>query len=103
MEKNTQHLEHYFSLIKFPLITEKTLDLSQQNVYSFILDKSLSKKSIKTIFETFFMIKIDEIKTCNLPVKMKRVGKFLGKKSNYKKAYIKLKSGYSLNEVFGKE
>jgi ribosomal protein L23 len=38
--------------------------------------------------------------TANLPVKTKRVGKFIGKKASYKKAYVKLKAGETISDLF---
>lgn len=100
MEKHNRTLGDLFLLIKYPLITEKSSYLYKRDIYTFIVDKSMTKFEIKSAFENFFSIKIVEIKTMNLAIKKKKVGKFLGNKPNYKKIYIKLKKGYYINGLF---
>jgi large subunit ribosomal protein L23 len=80
-------------LVKFPLITEKSVNLYENNTYVFIVDKSMTKPEIKYVLEKIFDIKIVKINTALLPIKTKRVGKYRGKKSVYKKTFIRLKEG----------
>lgn len=88
------------SLIKYPLITEKAINLYGAQQYTFIVEKSLSKTEIKYTLEKFFNVKIIDVCTLMIPSKTRRVGKFIGKKSLYKKAYIKLKEGDSIKTLF---
>lgn len=100
MENNNQKLGSLLNQIKYPLLTEKAIGLSSNRQYAFIVDRTLNKFDIKYALENMFNIRIISIKTCNLPVKIKRVGKFSGKKSLYKKAYVKLKVGDSITGLF---
>lgn len=94
------NLGDLLALIKYPAITEKSMSLYGNRFYTFIVDRSLTKLEIKYILEKIFKVTITEVKTCVMPVKKRRVGKFLGKKSRYKKTYIKLKTGQSITELF---
>ena len=47
-----------------------------------------------------FDVSIININTCNLPLKKRRVGKFIGKRATYKKAYIQLKKGDTISNLF---
>jgi large subunit ribosomal protein L23 len=100
MENRKRDFGALLSLIKYPLLTEKAINLCENQQYTFIVDKSLTKVEIKYVFEKIFNVTILNIKTCNLPLKNKRVGKFLGKKALYKKTYIKLKEGDSIANLF---
>jgi large subunit ribosomal protein L23 len=100
MEKLTNNIGDLLSLIKYPLITEKSTSLSSNKQYTFIVDKSLTKIEIKLLIEKIFNVKVIKIGTMILPTKTKRVGKFIGKKATYKKTYIRLKEGDFINDLF---
>jgi len=100
MENLTYNLGNLLSLIKYPLITEKSFGLYENRQYSFIVDKSLSKSELKYTLEKIFSVKIIDISTMILPIKYKKVGKFIGKRSSYKKVIIKLKEGDSIKNIF---
>ena len=100
METRKRNFGDLLNLIKYPLLTEKATKLCENQQYTFIVDKSLTKIEIKYVFEKIFSVAILNIKTCNLPLKNKRVGKFSGKKALYKKTYIKLKAGDSIANLF---
>lgn len=84
-------------LIKYPLVTDKTTRLLNNSQYTFIVDPKISKIEIKKTIEFIFDVKIIKINTSHLPIKKRRVGQFIGTKSHYKKAIIKLSKGYSIN------
>ena len=77
-------------LLKYPLLTEKTIKLIEQNQYSFAVDTCATKPFIKTIIEDIFDVKVIAINTALQPVKKRRVGKFIGKKTQYKRAIVTL-------------
>jgi ribosomal protein L23 len=81
------------TLIKYPLITEKTIYLSKKYFKcSFIIDRSLNKKNIKNLFEKLFNTHIIKINTCNLPIKKKQKNQIIGFKAKYKKVIIHFNS-----------
>lgn len=83
-------------LIKYPIITDKTTKLIEENQYSFAVDRKANKIYIKKAIEYIFNVKVKNINTCNCTGKIKKVGKFIGNKANYKKAFITLYEGYTI-------
>lgn len=94
------NLDDLLIQIKYPIVSEKTMQLSKLNQYGFLVDKSLKKPQIKFVLEKMFKVTIVGIRTLNLPVKHKRVGKYRGKKSLYKKVYIKVQTEEQLSMLF---
>jgi large subunit ribosomal protein L23 len=87
------------NLIKYPLSTEKSVNLYNNRQYTFIVSKELKKEQIKYILEKIFNVTIIAVNTCILPIQKRRVGRFTGKKTNYKKAYITLKEGNQIADL----
>lgn len=81
------------SIIKYPILTEKTYQQMQANIYTFAVDRKASKFEIKKAVEFIFQVKVESINTFNVPRKPKRVGRFNGFVAGYKKAIIKLAEG----------
>ena len=106
MENLTRNLVDLLPLIKYPLINEKSMNLFANQQYTFVVDKSLTKNEIKNIIEKIFAITIISVNTCMFPKKTKKTvinkgyGKKIGTYSLYKKAYIKLKEGDSISNLF---
>lgn len=84
-------------VIKYPIITDKTTRLLENNQYSFIVDRYSDKIAIKAAIEDLFNVKVIKINTCRLPRKKKRVGKYIGWKPQYKKAVVTLYEGDGIN------
>ncbi len=82
-----------YEIIKAPVITEKTNNLASENVYVFKVDKKANKTQIKQAIESKFGVKVESVNTVNTQSKKRRVGKYTGYTSSYKKAYVKLKEG----------
>ena len=93
-------LSNLLNYIKYPSITEKSVRLYGNRQYTFIVDKSLTKLEIKFVIEQIFNVGVIKVNTCLLPIKKRRVGKFIGKRTLYKKAYIFLKEGNSISGLF---
>ncbi len=86
----TLNQNSFISLIKYPIVTEKTIQLLQRNQYSFMVDKKADKVSIKAAVEELFDVKVIAVNTLLAPLKKRRVGKFVGMKSRHKKAIVTL-------------
>lgn len=86
--------------IKYPLVTDKTTRLLDKNQYTFIVDTKLTKDEIKEAIEFLFDVTIIKVNTCNLQRKKRRVGRYMGMTSRYKKAIVKLDEKDSIN-LFG--
>ena len=81
----------------FGLITDKATRLLENNQYSFVVNPSSDKITIKAAIEYLFNVKVVKVNTCKLPRKKKRVGKYIGWKSQYKKAVVTLADGDTIN------
>jgi large subunit ribosomal protein L23 len=95
-------LKSVIDLIKYPILTEKTIRLFEQNQYSFAVDSRANKNVIKLAIEQLFDVKVISVNTLHLPLKKRRVGKFIGKKAQHKKAIVTLAPENSIN-FFEKE
>jgi len=81
-------------VIKGPIITEK-LDLARERLrqYSFIVDKKATKTDVARAVESLFKVTVEGVRTNIVRGKIKRVGRNIGKRPNYKKAIVTLKEG----------
>nr|YP_010199434.1 ribosomal protein L23 [Gracilariopsis tenuifrons]UAD89292.1 ribosomal protein L23 [Gracilariopsis tenuifrons] len=86
-------------IIKYPILTDKTTRMIEENRYCFAVEVKANKLEIKKAIEKLFDVKIQTINTINIKSKKKRVGKYIGYKSKYKKAIIKLYDPYRI-ELF---
>jgi large subunit ribosomal protein L23 len=84
-------------IVKYPIITDKTTRLLENNQYSFIVDRYSNKLTIKDAIELLFNVKVIKVNTCRLPRKKKRFGKDIGWKPQYKKAIVRLAEGNVIN------
>jgi large subunit ribosomal protein L23 len=96
-----QHNDNIYLLssIKYPLFSDKTIKQRKNNCYTFAVQKSLRKNEIKKIFEKLFDIKIVSINTLIMPLKLKKLGKNIGTKPQYKKVILKLTQGQIIPNI----
>lgn len=85
-------------VIKGPVITEKALRLKesaqdQKQLLAFYVDKSANKIEIKNAVKTIFKVEVESVRLANFQGKMKRRGRFEGRQSDWRKAYVTLKAG----------
>lgn len=97
MNNQTEFYSNRIRIVKYPIITDKAVRLIENNQYSFIVDLNSTKLTIKAAIESLFQVKVIKINTCRLPRKKKRVGKYLGWKSQYKKAIVTLSEDSTIN------
>ena len=90
-------MKHYSDIIIAPVVTEKTMTLRNENVYTFKVAKDASKDEIKNAIETAFNVKVASVNTLNTKSKKRRVGKYQGRTKTYKKAIVTLKDGSSID------
>jgi len=88
-----------YSVIKKPHVTEKTSlgSDSTNSVVSLVVDREANKIEIKQAVETLFKVQVSDVRTVNVAGKMKRFGKTTAKRSNWKKAYVTLQEGQSID------
>lgn len=82
-------------LIK-PIITEKTTMLMGEGKYTFQVPLNVNKIQIRQAVETIFKVKVAKVATMRVQGKVKRMGKYVGKRSDYKKAIVTLKEGETI-------
>ncbi|QGG49183.1 50S ribosomal protein L23 [Heliorestis convoluta] len=88
----------YDVLIK-PVITEKSMDLTAENKFTFVVNPAANKIEIKHAVEQLFKVKVLDVWTLNVKGKKKRMGKYVGRTSDKKKAIVKLRDGDKI-EIF---
>ncbi len=89
---------HPTQVLLRPLITEKNnLVRDSNNDYVFEVHKDATKSQIVLAVEELFAVKVLAVRTLVQRGKPRRVGQRTGRKSNYKKAYVKLREGQSID------
>jgi large subunit ribosomal protein L23 len=83
-------------LIRRPLVTEKATLLLENNQYTFEVSSKATKLQIKSAIEELFDVKVVSVNTSNPPRKQRRVGRFVGHRSQYKRAVVTLAAGDSI-------
>ncbi len=83
-------------VIRRPLITEKATRGIESNQYSFEVDPRAAKPDIKAAIEKMFDVKVIGISTMNPPRRSRRVGRFTGKRTQVKKAVVRLAEGNTI-------
>ncbi len=82
-------------IIRRPLVTEKSTIMreSAANVLAFEVDVNANKIQVKSAIEELFKVKVEEVRLFNVRGKMKRMGRWQGKRRDWRKAYVRLKQG----------
>ena len=83
-------------IIKAPVITEKTKLAQESNTITFSVDVKANKTEIKQAIENKWNVKVLSVNTTNTQARKRRVGKYTGYTTPYKKAYVKLKEGSTI-------
>lgn len=87
-----------YTIIKKPHITEKSsLSSSSENTVTLEVSRNANKIEIKNAVETLFKVNVLTVRVLNVAGKVKRFGRTAGKRQNWKKAYITLKEGQSID------
>mgnify|MGYP000887937155 CR=1 FL=1 len=93
-------MKHPHDIIIRPLITEKSMDMKEERKYVFVVNKNSNKTEIKNALEAIFGVKVEKVNTMNMLGKKKRMGRFEGRRPNWKKAIITLKEDSKTIEFF---
>ena len=85
-------------IIVRPLVTEKSIKTQDTaNTVVFEVKKGTNKIAIKQAVEEIFKVKVDSVNVVNQKPKAKRMGRYEGKTSQIKKAYVKLAEGSKID------
>lgn len=82
-------------IIRRPLVTEKSTLMREAgaNVIAFEVAPSANKIQVKDAVEELFKVKVDEVRVFNVRGKVKRMGRWAGRRRDWRKAYVRLKEG----------
>ncbi len=90
--------ERIFQILRAPHISEKAAiigDAANQHVFKVATDAR--KDEIKAAVEQLFNVKVSKVRTANVNGKSKRQGARMGKRSDWKKAYVSLEQGHEID------
>jgi len=91
-------MEDIYNIIRRPLITEKTTRQKEtHSQYAFEVDRRANKIEIKRAVEQLFRVKVKQVNVSRVHGKVKRLGKNVGKRSDWKKALVSLKEGQRID------
>jgi len=83
-----------YQVLQRPLVTEKGVDKKDnERTLCFEVALDANKTQVKAAVEKLFKVKVAEVRTATFDGKMRRRGRFMGYRSEWKKAYVKLKAG----------
>ena len=84
-------------VIQRPVVTEKTnIGREEQNIVTLAVNPRANKHEIRRAVESLFDVKVLDVHTLRMPRKSRRVGKFVGRKPEWKKAIVRLAEGHSI-------
>ncbi len=88
-----------YEIIKRPVVTEKGVTKKDaERTLCFEVAPDANKSQIKAAVQTLFKVKVDDVRTVNNVGKLRRRGKNAGFRSDWKKAYVRLKAGEKMPE-----
>jgi large subunit ribosomal protein L23 len=87
-----------YSILKGPVNTEKTdIQKETSNQVTFEVEPGANRVEIKKAVEKIFSVKVKSVRTVNVEGKIKRRGRIIGKRQDWKKAIITLMPGHRIN------
>lgn len=85
------------AVLQAPVVSEKSTVAAETNKrFVFKVQKQATKKQIKDAVEKMFSVEVAAVQVLNVKGKQKRFGRTIGKRSDWKKAYVKLKPGQDI-------
>lgn len=89
-----------FEVIRAPLLTEKTTALKEERTLCFEVAPAATKTEIRRAVEKLLGVKVASVRTAVVQGKIKRQGRFSGRRPGWKKAFVTLKAGEKMIEYF---
>jgi len=85
-------------VLESPIISEKSnIAAEKYKQFVFKVQKHATKKQVKGAVEMMFSVEVDSVHVLNVKGKQKKFGRSLGQRSDWKKAYVKLKPGHDID------
>ncbi len=91
-----------YQVIRRPLVTETGVEKKDnERTLCFEVAQDANKTQVKAAVEKLFKVKVEEVRTANFEGKARRRGRFVGYRSDWKKAYVRLKAGEKVPDFAG--
>jgi large subunit ribosomal protein L23 len=97
------HQERLMTVIRGPHLSEKSHFAAEHNQVVLRVRKDATKVEIRKAVELLFEVGVEDVQVVNVKGKNKRFGRVAGRRSDWKKAYVKLADGASLEAFLGAE
>ena len=97
------HQERLLTIIRGPHMSEKAHVAAESNQVVLKVRTDATKKEVAQAVELLFEVKVEGVQVVNVKGKTKRFQQSNGRRANWKKAYVKLADGTSIEELFGTE
>lgn len=98
---NAAHQERLMTVIRGPHLSEKAHVAAEKNQVVLKVRTDATKKEIKQAVELLFEVTVEGVQVVNVKGKTKRFQQSKGRRADWKKAYVKLAEGSSVEEFFG--
>ena len=86
-----------YDVIRRPLVTEKSnIGREEENLVTLAVNPAANKHEVRRAIEELFDVQVISVRTMRMPRKSRRVGKFVGRKPEWKKAIVRLAEGHSI-------
>ena len=96
--KTTRTKEQLTNLLLAPHVSEKSARMAEQgNQFVFRVRKDATRTHVKQAVELMFDVKVESVQVLNQPGKKRRFGQIQGQRSGYKKAYVRLAAGQTID------
>jgi large subunit ribosomal protein L23 len=92
-------MSRHHEVLRLPLITEKSTHVKENlNTLTFRVARGANKQEIRAAVEQIFKVKVESVRTATCHGKIRRQGRFSGRRPDWKKAYVTLKKGEKMVE-----
>ncbi|MBU6483216.1 MAG: 50S ribosomal protein L23 [Betaproteobacteria bacterium] len=90
--------ERLMTVLLAPVVSEKATFLADKHEQVvFRVTQNATKPEVKAAVELMFKVEVESVQISNVKGKEKRFGRFMGRRRNWKKAYVCLKAGQQIN------
>ena len=97
----SEAVEGHYRILRRPRVTEKALKLVDHGrAYSFEVAASANKIQVRKAVEAIFNVKVESVRTMNMLGKYRRLGRHWGRQPSWKKAVVKLRAGYAIEDFY---
>ena len=95
---NGMNVERLMTIIQAPIISEKsTMIADKLEQVAFKVLPDATKPEVKAAVELMFKVEVESVQILNIKGKHKRFGRFIGRRSDVRKAYVSLKAGQQID------